>query len=563
MLERFKFKFGSVVGEDGLEINVTPITVFVGPNNSGKSKVLRELFSFCQQGKYDSRNVLIEEIQLQHLGEERFREKLAQLEQEPNENESVPAGNMIVGSYGDRNQIERGNIEQVIGQENTGHYRQWYCIWFLKYHSLLLDGKSRMGLAEERNAGNLQTPPMNSLSALFRNDAKREEVRRIIYEAFGLYFVIDPTDLGKLKIRLSDVEPDNEMQERGVHEDAVRFHGNARLVKDLSDGVKAYTGMVLELISGDPMVLLIDEPEAFLHPSLSYKLGKEVSKAASTQHKNTFVSTHSSNFIMGCVQSGVPLNIVRLTYSGGVGTARIMPDEKLLQLMRNPLLRSTGVMDGLFYETVIVTESDTDRAFYQEINERLLKFSPELGISNCLFINAQNKQTVHQIIKPLRDLGIPAAAIVDIDVLKEGGRVWSNFLGGGYVPNISQGPLGSIRQALKSSFDELGIDMKREGGVSALQSDHKEAAEDLIRQLGEYGLFIVPNGELESWLQSLGASGHGPKWLIDIFERMGDDPDSESYIKPEGGDVWSFIGQIKAWADSVNRKGIPAARLEE
>jgi hypothetical protein len=37
--------------------------------------------------------------------------------------------------------------------------------------------------------------------------------------------------------------------------------------------------------------------------------------------------------------------------------------------MRNPLLRSTGVLSGLFYEFVIVTEADADRAFYQEIND--------------------------------------------------------------------------------------------------------------------------------------------------------------------------------------------------
>src|SRR5260370_23066181 len=84
--------------------------------------------------------------------------------------------------------------------------------------------------------------------------------------------------------------------------------------------------------------------------------------------------------------------------------------------MRNPLLRSTGVLGGLFYESVIVTESDADRAFYQEINERLLRFQPERGLNNALFLNAQNKQTVPTILAPLRQLGIPAAGIVDVDV---------------------------------------------------------------------------------------------------------------------------------------------------
>jgi hypothetical protein len=167
-----------------------------------------------------------------------------------------------------------------------------------------------------------------------------------------------------------------------------------------SDGVKAFTGIIAEVIAGDPRVLLIDEPEAFLHPALSYKLGFELSRATAGAGKRVFVSTHNPQFVMGCIQAGVPLNIVRLTYRQGVATARVLPSDDIVRLMRNPLLRSTGVLGALFYEFVVVTESDADRAFYQEINERLLRLGGTNGIPNCLFLNAQNKQTVHHIIVP-------------------------------------------------------------------------------------------------------------------------------------------------------------------
>lgn len=558
MLERIKLKFGSAKDEEALNLAITPITVFVGPNNSGKSKALREIHSFCREGILDARNVILNEVTLKDVDKNKFNEKLSHLKKEPNEHESLSEENIILGNYNERIQISKKDLNQAIDNVNTGYFRQWFCSWFLKFNTLLLDGQGRMQLVREQHGGNLQSPPQNSLSALFRNDEKRKEVRRIVHDAFSMYFVIDPTDLGQLKIRLSEVAPQNDMEERGVHAEAVDFHSKAKKIDDMSDGVKAFTGIVLELVAGDPMVLLIDEPEAFLHPSLSYKLGKEVSITSSAQNKNIFVSTHSSNFIMGCMQSGIPINIVRLTYSQGVATARLLPDEKLLQLMRNPLLRSTGVVDGLFYEAVIVTESDADRAFYQEINDRLLRYSPDSGISNCLFINAQNKQTVHQIIKPLRELGIPAVAIVDIDVLKEGGQVWSSFLSGGFLPQITQTPLGTIRQTLKQKFSDLNIDMKRDGGISALPDDEREAAENLLNQLAEYGLFVVANGELEYWLKHLGATGHGPKWLVEIFEKMGENPEHPDYIKPEIGDVWAFIERIKNWTSSASRKGIPA-----
>jgi hypothetical protein len=73
---------------------------------------------------------------------------------------------------------------------------------------------------------------------------------------------------------------------------------------------------------------------------------------------------------MGCVQGGAQINIIRVTYDYENATARLLTKEKLTPLMRNPLLRSVGVLNALFYNAVIVTEADADRAFYQEVNER-------------------------------------------------------------------------------------------------------------------------------------------------------------------------------------------------
>jgi hypothetical protein len=226
--------------------------------------------------------------------------------------------------------------------------------------------------------------------------------------------------------------------------------------------------------------------------------------------------------------------------------------------MRHPLLRSTGVLSGLFYESIVITESDADRAFYQEVNERLLRFKPEWGIPHCLFINAQNKQTIHTIIRPLRKLGIPAVGIFDIDALKEGGKVWSNLLECGSTPPLLKDSLSTMRSNILDALRSTGQDIKRDGGIEVLAELDKEAASILLNQLAEYGLFIIPNGELEYWLKELAVTGHGPEWLINIFEKMGSDPESESYVKPTDKDVWEFMAKIRNWLLDPNRKGIPA-----
>jgi hypothetical protein len=60
---------------------------------------------------------------------------------------------------------------------------------------------------------------------------------------------------------------------------------------------------------------------------------------------------------------------------------------------------------------------------------------------------------------------------------------------------------------VKSKFDATGKDMKRDGGIDILAPGHNEAAKNLFERLSEYGLFVVPRGEIESWLPALGAQG--------------------------------------------------------
>ena len=220
-------------------------------------------------------------------------------------------------------------------------------------------------------------------------------------------------------------------------------------------------------------------------------------------------------------------------------------------------MRSAKILDGLFYDYVIVTEADADRAFYQEINKRLLRFMPDLGIPNCLFVNWQGKQTEKTIIRPLRELGIPTVGIVDIDVIKDGGKVWTTFLESGFVPKDEQESLALMRSAIKLKFEESGQDMKRNGGIEILSESDKEAANNLLDRFAQYGLFVVRKGEVESWLPDLDVSREKTKWLTNIFEKMDEDPNLKDYIKPTEDDVWAFIGQIKNWLIDPNRNGIP------
>lgn len=562
MIDKIKLKPGSSQGQPNLEIDLTPITVFVGPNNSGKSRLLVEIESYCRTIKTNSNQLILQDIELTKNNKDEFEKEIESLRLTPGLNDNLRDGEILIGKLNPQDNKSSKltvNKEKLLKEAINPNNKHILPIYgnYLNLFTLRLDGTNRLSLLNEQSAGDLQSTPINHLAHLFIDNKLRKELRRVIFEAFGKYYVIDPTNIGKLRVRLSDTEPTTEREEKGWHSDAVNFHKKALLITDASDGVKAFSGIMTTILAGDPKITLIDEPEAFLHPALSNKLGKEIGRSLRTSNKRLLVATHSSSFLMGCIQSGAPLNIVRLTYKNGVATSRILPKDKILHLMRHPLLRSTGVLNGLFFESVIVTEADSDRAFYQEINERLLSENDPRDINNCLFINAQNKQTVWEIVKPLRELGIPTVGIVDIDVLKEGGQVFTKLLDGSFIPTLNQQSFHNQRKSLYDTLNATGQNWKTAGGIDLLNDSDREACSNFFNQLDEYGVFVIRKGELESWLKQLNATGHGSNWLIDIFAKMGDNPETIGYTKPTAGDVWDFIGKVKNWIDNTNRKGIP------
>jgi hypothetical protein len=189
--------------------------------------------------------------------------------------------------------------------------------------------------------------------------------------------------------------------------------------------------------------------------------------------------------------------------------------------------------------------------FYAEINERLLAARAG-GADGCLFMNAQNKQTIRRIVRPLREMGIPSVAIVDLDILK-GREDFRDLLKAAFVPQVFWEPWEEQRERLQQKLK--GEDWKS-GGIYRTPREVRAAAEQLLGACAEYGLFIVPTGELECWLPELEVGGHGPEWLTAVFHRMGMDPGAPDYQRPTSGGVWRFMKEVAAWIADPRRKGM-------
>jgi hypothetical protein len=93
-------------------------------------------------------------------------------------------------------------------------------------------------------------------------------------------------------------------------------------------------------------------------------------------------------------------------------------------------------------------------------------------------------------------------------------------------------------------------------GLRALGSSDQAEAQTLLGELAAYGLFIVPSGELESWLSHLNLGGGKPEWLVRLFSRIGQSPDDPNYLHPGNDDVWEFLDRIGDWMGDPKRLGV-------
>ena len=546
MLESVSLKFTELA--EPLHVPAQGVTIFVGPNNSGKSLVLREIEQDISSNARIATKI-VDDFEIVWLSEQQLDDDIARL------TKKAPIGTspdrVYVGRFSPDGNLVAGNVPHAELRSYMQSHREkrWLASQFLRFFLIRLDGRTRFELTNDRPRGDLLGPAQNMLMHLFQDEDARKKVRDIIFDAFGVYFTVEQLSANNLRIRLSPTEPDENEQHWS---DAAReFHRKALHIKEASDGVQAFVGIVCAVLSGDYRAILVDEPEAFLHPPLARKLGHQLTtnlKAGGT----LMASTHSPDFLMGCLQASPNVRVVRLEYSDGKSKGTIVDSAVLTQLFKAPLLRSANVVSALFHDGVVVAESDNDRAFYAEIYYRLAE--QEKGYPSLLFVNAQNKQTIRDIIGPLRAFGVPAAAIVDVDILKDGGGNWVPWLTAAHVPSALHTGLGQQRATLYKLFADQNLDMDS-GGIKQLDADSKAAANDFFDQLQQYGLFVVRDGAVESWLAALGVKSKKAAWTVEMLERLGSDPNEATYVKPAKGDVWDFIRSVVKWVGDSKRKG--------
>lgn len=276
MIKTLNFKFGAKQDDPPLSLDVKPITIFVGPNNSGKSQVLIEIEQYCRTLSENVNNKLLISPEFIPYTEEEILQEIEELSQEPLDGETLNSEDVIIAKLNPQNDrpVRLTVHKRLLIEEAQDINRKFknpthalsYINTFIGIYTARLDGASRLTLLNPVNSDDLQKGPTNKLSYLFRNDSLKAKIRKIIYKAFSKYLVIDPTNMGQLRVCFSDKEPENELEEKSFGNTALDFYKKALPIENTGDGIKAFSGIISSILAGEPKIALIDEPEAFLHP---------------------------------------------------------------------------------------------------------------------------------------------------------------------------------------------------------------------------------------------------------------------------------------------------------
>ena len=186
MIRTLSLKFGRAPGFQPQAICTTPVTVFVGPNNSGKSKTLKEIHQYCASGRKNITDVIVDQIGFEALPLNSVDDRIRKVTLSPRANETLEPDHIFVGKGRQRLKVRKDQL--VASLVDPDAQPELFCPWYLAYNTLMLDGPSRIGLAIEQEAGNLQQAPQTSFQTLFRDNKNRAEVSRIVHEAVRSVF---------------------------------------------------------------------------------------------------------------------------------------------------------------------------------------------------------------------------------------------------------------------------------------------------------------------------------------------------------------------------------------
>lgn len=336
------------------------------------------------------------------------------------------------------------------------------------------------------------------LAMIRRSKEREEELETAFHDSFGDHLIFDQAT-GSNALRIGEVS--DELLSGARFTDAYTS-AMSKLPKlgEQGAGVQAFMGIVAPLVLGGFQVLLYDEPETYLHPPQARALGRFMGSTAHERDLQLIAVTHDRDFVIGLMESKAPLKFVRIAREGDGNRLSHVDTADVKWIWKKAVLRYSNVLDGLFYNRVVICEAEADCRFYSAVLDGLLE-DGEISRrdADALFVSAAGKGGIAVRAQALAMLHVQISVIVDFDFLAdEPGKIKAvtDALGATFT-EADTDALNLVKQDI--SDNNLRDAVKR-SGLSALVSPRARiAAGTLIERLETMGIFVLRGGTMESF----------------------------------------------------------------
>ena len=396
--------FESITFSDDTTIELDPadVVVLVGPNNSGKSLALREL---DENLGGNSNKTVLKSIKLRKTGTkedfEAFVRKHGQVRRQ--------GGSWNVSGY--RFAIDMSSLDlKQFWPDKITSFRSLFC--------LRVPTERRITDRDPVDAiENLDQHASNPIHMLW-DDELESKLSGYFRRAFDEDLILYRGGVRRPPLLVGQHLVPHKGEDRVSASYLERLVASTTPLHSQGDGMRSFASVILHLLAPiTPTVLILDEPEAFLHPPQARLLGEIIATERSPQAQ-LFVATHSPDVLHGLINvASDRLRMLRVQREGNVNRVKQLDKDLVREISVDPLMKYSSVLSGVFHERVIICESDADCMFYSSI----LDLSEVRGETqpDVLFVHASGKGRIAALAKTLVALGVPVDVIADIDVLHD------------------------------------------------------------------------------------------------------------------------------------------------
>ncbi|MGI0081454.1 MAG: AAA family ATPase, partial [Nitrososphaerales archaeon] len=234
------------------------IVVIVGPNNSGKSASLRAIRDKVSDSA--RQNPVVTSLKLSHAGT--APDVVQWLENTTRINRENSPGNPMYQLFG--TSVYHSNVSSHWSSSNLSQLSRFFC------HLLTAD--ERLQAANPAPAIALIREPLSHpIHFLQRDDALESQISLKFRQAFGVDLILHRNAGNQVPLYTGERPSLKEGQDR-ISRDYIVELEKLPTLQTQGDGMRSFVGVLLHTSVGHESILLIDEPEAFLHPPQARQL---------------------------------------------------------------------------------------------------------------------------------------------------------------------------------------------------------------------------------------------------------------------------------------------------